>query len=145
MAIYQTLNELDVNKARVKLEYFIKEGKVFEMKEKRFTRTLLQNNSMHLFFTMIATELNNMGREFVYEGLNVDSISVMYTDKIVKEFFWRPLQLTLFGIKSTTELDSNQMNKIIDVIVKFFGDKGVYVEFPNKDLMLKSMKNENEI
>lgn len=132
-------SEIEANKARTKLEYFIKSGKVFELKEKRVTRTSLQNSSLHLYFTMIADELNDLGIEFTYSGLNVGNISTRYTGTIVKELFWRPIQITLFGIESTMKLDSKQINEIIDVITKFFGEKGVYIEFPN----LEAWKKQN--
>jgi hypothetical protein len=131
-------NELDANKARVKLEYFIKEGKVFELKQKRMTRTLRQNRALHKFFEMIAGELNDLGIEFTHVGLSVDIISTMYTPELVKNFFWRPIQIALFGIDSTIDLNTHQINDIIDVITKFFGEKGIYVEFPNKEALLNT-------
>ena len=134
--IYYSDKDIDAKKARTKLEYFIKEGKVFEIKQKKVTRTLKQNSALHKFFVIIATELNDLGEEFTYQGLSVDAISTMYTPDIVKNFFWRPIQIALFDIKSTTDLTTRQMNDIIDVIVKFFGEKGVYVEFPNKEQLL---------
>lgn len=134
--IYYSDKDIDAKKARTKLDYFIKEGKVFELKQKKVTRTLKQNNALHKFFEIVANELNNIGEEFTYQGLSVDAISTMYTPDIVKNFFWRPIQIALFDIKSTTDLESKQIDKIIDVITKFFGEKGVYVEFPNKEQLL---------
>ena len=55
--IYYSDKPLDANKARTKLDFFIKQGKVFELKEKRVTRTLRQNSALHKFFEMISTEL----------------------------------------------------------------------------------------
>ena len=134
--IYYSDKPLDAKKARTKLDYFIENGKVFELKQKKVTRTLKQNSALHKFFVIIATELNDLGEEFTYQGLSVEAISTMYTPDIVKNFFWRPIQTALFDVKSTTDLTSKQMNDIIDVIVKFFGEKGVYVEFPNKEQLL---------
>ena len=54
-----------------------------------------------------------------------------YTPTLVKEFVWRPIQLTLFNIESTTKLDTKQMNEVIDVITKFFGDRGIVLPFPS--------------
>jgi hypothetical protein len=138
--IYNSQNELDANKARVKLDFFIKEGKVFELKEKRFNRSQKQNRALHLFFQMLSTELNDLGLEFTYSGLNVESISLMYTPELVKNFFWRPIQIALFDIQSTTEINTYQINQILDVIIKFIGERGVYVEFPNKELLIEQGK-----
>ncbi len=131
--IYYSDNEIDAKKARVKLDFFIDQGKVFELKEKRLTRTLKQNSALHKFFEIIASELNDLGEEFTYQGLSVKAISTMYTPDIVKNFFWRPIQIALFNIESTKDLKSKEINDIIDVITKFFGERGVYVEFPNKE------------
>ena len=134
--IYQSKDDHQANSARVKLEFFIKQGKAFELKEKRITRTIRQNAAMHKFFEIVSNELNDLGIEFTYNGLATKSISMMYTPELVKNFFWRPIQMALFDIKSTVDLDTHQMNSVIDIITKFFGEKGVYVEFPNRNQLL---------
>lgn len=108
-----------------------------EIREVRDARTLKQNSALHLFFTMIANELNELGTEFTYLGVKGLNISVMYTPHIVKEFFWKPIQLTLFDIKSTSKLNTDQINKIIDIVCGFFADKGVVVAFPNIEDLIK--------
>ncbi|MBL4703470.1 MAG: hypothetical protein JKY54_03055, partial [Flavobacteriales bacterium] len=57
----------------------------------------------------------------------------------VKEFIWKPIQNALFDIKSTTKLDTKEINEIIDVITKYFGDKGITVDFPS----IESLTNKN--
>jgi hypothetical protein len=136
--IYQSNIDVDEKAARVKFEYLIENGKAFELKEKRFTRTLRQNKAMHKYFTMVSQHLNDLNIEFTYEGLKNDSFTMPYTPQLVKDFFWRPIQRTLYGIESTTKLERDQLDKIIDVISNFFAKKGVYVEFPTKDLMISA-------
>ena len=58
--------------------------------------------------------------------------------------------MALFGIKSTTKINTDKINKIADVVSKFFAERGVYVEFPTKDLMIsaeleKEQKNVNKV
>lgn len=96
-------------------------------------RTKAQNSALHQYFNMISTELNEMGAEFHYTGLRGVDLSTRYTPTIVKDFFWRPIQLALFDIESTTQLDTRQMNEIIDVITKFFADKGINIQFPSEE------------
>ena len=141
MSIYESNNEFEANSARVKLEYFIKEGKVFELKARRYTRSLRQNSALHKFFEMISTHLNDLGIEYMYQGPMEDTVSLMYTPELVKEFFWKPIQKTLYNTDSTTDLDTHQINAIVDVITKFFGEKGVYVEFPRKQEILNENKD----
>ena len=71
--------------------------------------------------------------EFQYQGLEGLDLSIMYTPNIVKEFIWRPIQIALFNIESTTKINTKQINKIVDVITKWFGEKGVYIDFPRKE------------
>jgi hypothetical protein len=79
---------------------------------------------------MISDQLNELGMEYIYFGLKGQEISLTYTPELVKTFFWKPIQLALFETESTTKLTTEQMNRIIDIIIKFFGDKGVVIEFP---------------
>ena len=139
--IYDLNIEGNLEKAKELLTNATEMGKVVEVKEHKPHRTSQQNKSLHKFFTIIANELNEMGKEFTYTGLNVESVSTMYTPQIVKDFFWRPIQVTLFDIESTRDLTTDQMNKIIDVIVKFFGEKSILVEFPSMDNMIKTDDN----
>ena len=106
------------------------------MKGKADSRTSQQNSALHLFFTMVSDQLNELGMEFKYAGLNNNEFSLRHTPNLVKEFIWKPIQLSMFNIESTTKLDTHQMNEIIDVIVKYFGDKGVLIEFPSIESLI---------
>lgn len=130
---YNLSNEVDVRSFNMKVDYLLLKGKRVNITEVKDTRTSLQNASLHLFFTMITDQLNELGMEYRYFGVTGKELSMMYTDNIVKEFFWKPIQLALFDIESTTKLTTEQMNQVIDVITKFFGDKGVLIEFPNRE------------
>jgi hypothetical protein len=126
--------------ARDKLEKLIKAGNPFELTKKQSNRTGQQNKALHLFFTIISEQLNEMGLEFHYFGLKGQELTTRYTPHVVKEFFWRPIQIALFDIKSTTKIDTHQINDITDVIVKFFGEKGVVIDFPSIEGLINSQK-----
>jgi hypothetical protein len=130
-------NDKDVIKLKDKVEYFINKGKTIDITEKRNTRTTKQNSALHLFFTIITNQLNEMGLEYNYIGLKGQIIGTRYNTNIVKEFLWRPIQKTLFDIHSTKEINTIQINEIIDVLSKWFGEKGVYIEFPNIEQLIK--------
>jgi hypothetical protein len=83
---------------------------------------------------MVADQLNDSGAEFQYAGLSTGQISTIYTCNIVKELIWRPLQTALFDVKSTTELTTCQIDRILDIIIKFFGERGLELDFPRKKL-----------
>ena len=116
----------------------MKHKKLIDLKSPKKTRSNQQNRALHLFFTFVSDELNELGMEFTYNGLNVPEISIMYTSELVKNMIWKPIQMALFDTDSTTKLDTEQMNQIIDVITKFLGDRGVHIEFPNVETLLNS-------
>lgn len=119
------------------LNNLIQEGALIEIKKVKKTRSNQTNRALHLYFTFISDTLREMGREFQYEGIKGMSLSTSYTPEIVKEFFWRPIQSTLFGTKSTTELTNSDLNEIIDVISKFFAEKGINVVFPSMESLIE--------
>ena len=96
------------------------------------SRSNLQNKALHLFFTWIAERLNDLGMEFHYDGIQGFEITTTYTMDIVKNFIWRPIMMAMFQIESTTKVNTNQINAILDVLIKYFGDRGISIAFPNK-------------
>jgi len=102
-------------------------------------RTSKQNASLHKFFTIISNQLNEMGLEYHYFGLKGQELTMMHTPIIVKEFIWKPIQKALFDIDTTTKLDTFQMNQVIDVLTKFFAERGVNIEFPS----IEAIENKN--
>ncbi len=128
---YDLSIESDLNDFKYKVEYLTANKKKVELKAVKITRTLKQNSALHKYFTFICNELNELGLEFQYFGVSGKQLGMRYTPDIVKNYFWRPIQIALFDIETTTKLDTKQMNEVIDVITKFFGDKGVVIPFPS--------------
>ena len=130
---YDLTKEDELTAFKYKVQYLVENKKKVELKQVRESRTTQQNSSLHLYFTFIANELNDLGMEFQYFGVTGKALSMKYTPHIVKDYFWKPIQLTLFNIETTTKLDTNQMNNMIDIVTKFFADKGVVIPFPSLD------------
>lgn len=101
-------------------------------------RTILQNRALHKYFTIIANELNDLGIEYQYTGISGKTFELRYTTDLVKTFIWKPIQLALFNIESTTKINTQQINEIVDVLTKFFGDRGIVVEFPSIETLMKN-------
>ena len=135
--IYKTSLPKDIKKAQDNIKKWAEIDCEFELKKVSNTRTSQQNRALHLYFSFISNELNELGLEFHYQGLTQDGLTSIYTSDIVKNFIWRPIQTSMFDIKSTKDLTTDQMNKIIDVITKFFGDKGVNLHFPSIETLIK--------
>lgn len=130
------LNEnTELEKAKVRFNYLKTKKATIELKELSNKRSSLQNRALHKFFLIIVSELNELGMEFQYFGLKGQVLSTRYTTDIVKNQFWRPIQIALFDIESTRDINTKQINEVVDVIAKFFAEKGVYIEFPNKEML----------
>lgn len=93
-------------------------------------RTSRQNRALHKYYAMLAEELNNAGLDM--RRTLKPSFEMRWTPYTVKEYMWRPLQKAMFGKESITELESQDIDKIFDVITKHLGEKfGLFVNFPS--------------
>jgi len=128
---YDTKIKSEAKELIEKVEAMMSKGANVELKEIKQTRSNQQNRALHLYFTFISEQLVDMGAEFRYMGVKGVELSMPYTPDIVKNFFWRPIQKALFDHESTTELTSFEIDKIIDVVNKFFGEKGVPIVWPS--------------
>ena len=131
--IFNLQNETEVINAKDRLNSLIQKGKTIDLIEKKNTRTTRQNSALHLLFTIVSSQLNEMGIEFQYYGLKGKVLSVRHTPHLVKEHIWRPIQKALFDIDSTTKINTEQINEIVDVLAKYFAERGVVIQFPSKD------------
>lgn len=139
---YNLQNNNEILAFKDKCEYFLKLGKTVELKEKKNTRTNKQNRALHLLFTIMSEQLNEMGMTYNYQGLKGQVIETRFTPHIIKEFYWRPVQVTMFEVKSTTKINTTQINEIVDVFSNWFGEKGIVIQFPSKEQIKNLIENE---
>ena len=110
------------------------EGKEIEidLHVKRERRTDQQNRALHLWFTMLAEELNAAGYDM--KKVMRQSVDIPWTAYNVKEFLWRPVQESQLGKKSTTSLKTDEIDKIYETINRVVGERtGVHVPFPSME------------
>ena len=105
----------------------------FELKTKKLTRqrTQPQNRSIHLFCSMVADTLNGAGLD-MKRTLKHDA-EIPWSDDRAKEFLWRPVQIAMFNIESTTELNTAQVSEVHKVVMRHLQQShGLpYVPFPS--------------
>lgn len=93
-------------------------------------RTIQQNSALHKWCDMIAKHLNDSG---LYINTILKAETVWNMEK-VKENIFKPVVASLYDKKSTTKLNKDEFEKIIDTITLAFANKGVEIpEFPNKE------------
>lgn len=84
-------------------------------------RTLKQNRSLHLFFRLLADELNIAGLDM--KTVLKPSVDISWTEQNIKEYIWRPIQDALLIKKSTTQLESSEIDKVHQQIIRHLGKK----------------------
>jgi hypothetical protein len=105
-----------------------------EAPRKKPKRTPAQNNSMHLWLTDVATELNKQGQTLQAVVAQIKRAEVRPTMENLKEVVWRPYQIAAFGKESTTELTTEEVDKVYEGLNKFFGEHfGIHVPFPSQE------------
>ena len=100
------------------------DGKQLKITIERATgkRTDTQNDSLHLWFEMLAQRLNEAG--FTVQSILAKKIELSWTPTFVKELLWRPAQKKLLGKKSTTELAKiEDIDLIYDHLNLHLGEK----------------------
>lgn len=124
-----------------KFNYLKEKAALIELKEVKKTRSNLQNRALHLYFTYCSEALNDCGFEFSYRDVKGMEIEIPWNGELFKSFVWKPIQITLFDFESTTQLITEQINQILDVLSRHFAGLGITVNFPSKfDLWLKELE-----
>lgn len=95
-------------------------------------RTSTQNNSLHLWFELLANALNDAG--YTVQLVLKEKIDIDWDKEKVKELLWRPAQKAILGKKSTTELSKlEDIDKVYDHLTRHMGEKfGLHVPFPDQ-------------
>lgn len=93
--------------------------------------SLQQKKAIELFFQIISDEHMNLGLT-ISHNVNGFTYELPVTRVMVKELIWKPVQESLFNTTSTSDLDTYQLNQMIDIFIKFFGERGVQIQFPNE-------------
>lgn len=103
---YDGKNPLHAQQARTRLEKFIRDGKMFELTEKKPQRTISQNSYLWLTINYWATQIGYSKEyaESIYKDVNSD---IYYTEI---EVAGRRIKY----VRHTYELSTDEMSKSID-------------------------------
>lgn len=131
---YNGSNPLHAMQARQRLEKLIREGKIFDLTEKKPKRTLSQNNYLHLILAYFACQTGN----------TLEWVKSEYYKKLVNpQTFIRERDDPYLGrvkyLRSSADLETDEMTLTID---RFRGwsasEAGVYLPAPD-DLRLMEL------
>ena len=88
-----------------------------------------QNKSLHLFFRLLADELNGAGFS-VMETLRHDA-EIPWTEELVKALMWKPIQNAMYDKTSTQRLTTTQTQEVYETLNRHLAEKiGVHVPWP---------------
>lgn len=109
------------------------------METKTNQRTTKQNSALHLYFTLLADELNLAGLD-IRKTLKAD-FSIPWSGERVKELIWRPIQEAQLKKSSTTDLTTKEIDLVFDTINRAMSENhGITVIFPSKEEVLEYKK-----
>lgn len=94
-------------------------------------RTPQQNKALHLWFRLVAEELNAGG--FTVNHVLAKKVELNWNEKLVKEILWRELQERILGKKSTTSLEKTfDIDQVWEHLNRHLGQEfGIHVPFPH--------------
>lgn len=98
-------------------------------------RTLQQNRALHLYFTHLADELNSAGLDM--RKVLKPSVDIPWTTMNIKNFLWRPIQKAYLNKDSTTKLNSEEIDKVFEILNRHLAKFGVSMPFPCIDELEK--------
>ena len=103
--------------------------------------TRRQQNSLHLWFQMLADELNDAGLDL--RKVLKPEIEIPWSKESIKNFLWRPVQEIYLSKKSTTELTTKDIDEIWEILNRHLGEKfGIHIPFPSEEeMVLKELTN----
>jgi hypothetical protein len=102
-----------------------------EIKRTPKTRTMTQNRALHVFCSLLAEALNSAGKERVKNNeppldmrhVLKQDVEIPWSMQTVKDFLWRPIQKSITGKDSTTEITTVEPSDIHAVLARHLGEK----------------------
>lgn len=137
---YDGNNELQAVQARMRLEKLIKDGKVFELTEKKPKRSLSQNAYLHVLLGYFAAQTGN----------TLKWVKKEYYKKLVNPTtFIRSKEDRFMGVvkylRSSADLDTAEMTATIDRFRNWSaGEAGIYLPAPDEERLLQLAQIEIE-
>ena len=115
---------------RAKVDEF-KDGAIYVVEiNNSDKRTLLQNKSIHLWCKQIADSLNK--DNFYIQ--DVIKLNTKWNMLKVKDLIFKPVVKSLYSKDSTTKLNKDEFELIIDTVIMALGSKGIECpDFPNRE------------
>jgi hypothetical protein len=97
---------------------------------KRATRTVKQNNALHLLFRQVAEELNNAGYTRPHPW---GKMEVPYSEVAVKEMFYVPIIDKVYEKQHSSELNTKELSESVDILLDALAENtGIAMQMPQQ-------------
>lgn len=113
--------------------------RAISIKRASHRRSNLQNNALHLWCTQLAEALNESGQDMK----DVIRVDIPWSSYTVKEHLVRPVMNKLLHKDSTTELTSDEVTTVYEVINRALAGRlkePIHIPFPSEETLLNSLK-----
>jgi len=139
--LYDLSNELDKNRAKERFKFLLSKNKIIELKEKRKTRSISQNNYLHLILSWFALE---QGETLEYTK-QITFKTEVNPDIFIYDFINRKTGEIRKDLKSTSIIDTKEMTTAIDRFRNFSSIQfGIYLPDPEDLVNLREMERQIE-
>jgi len=102
-------------------------------------RTTQQNKALHLYFQHLADALSDAGLDM--RKTLKPSVEIPWSAKTVKEDIWKPIMQAQLGKRSTTEMESKDIDLVFNTITRHLANRfGLSVEFPSIETLMMEMR-----
>jgi len=89
-----------------------------------------QRKALHLFFDMLADELNNAGLDM--KAVLKPEVDIPWSKLTVKDHLWKPIEAAMIDKDSTEDMTNEEVSEIYEVLNRHLASKlGVSVPFPS--------------
>jgi hypothetical protein len=106
-------------------------------------RTNQQSKAMHLYFTMVAEELDRQGESFQNIVSKLKNAEIRPTPENIKQI-WKEFQIAMFNKKSTTELEKGEVDRVYEMFNAWLGREfEIFVPFPNSEPDIAELTHRN--
>lgn len=137
---YDGKNPLHAQQARTRLEKLIRDGKIFELTEKKPQRSRSQNNYLHLALSYFAAQTGDtlewVKQKYYKELVNPQTFVRERDDKFLGRVKY---------LRSSAELDSDEFSLTVDRFRNWSAAQaGIYIPSPEDQALLEMAEMEVE-
>lgn len=102
-------------------------------------RTLTQNRAAHLWFEMLAAELNDAGLSML-KTLKAEA-EIPWTAVTVKEILFKQLMKAMLHKESTTQLTTKELTLVSETLIRYLGEKhSLETSFPSIETLIMEQR-----